>query len=144
MKNYLSWLEPGNKKGPLLSPSLCANKIFPRITPGQPLFFILIDNMRFDQWKIISSELAGLYRILEDEIYYSILPTTTQFSRNSIFAGLMPLQIADMMPQYWINEDEEEGKIEFEEELFRKQLSRNGLNYNGRIIRSSRVMRGKR
>jgi len=129
MKNYLSWLEPGNKKGPLLSPSLCANKIFPRITPGQPLFFILIDNMRFDQWKIISSELAGLYRILEEDIYYSILPTSTQFSRNSIFAGLMPLQIADMMPQYWINEDEEEGKNEFEEELFRKQLSRKGLNY---------------
>ena len=62
-------------------------------------------------------ELSGLYRIIEEEIYFSILPTATQFSRNSIFAGLMPSAIAEKMPEFWINDDEEEGKNNFEEEL---------------------------
>jgi CheY-like chemotaxis protein len=129
MKNYLSWFDTRKINTPLLSPSLFSKKIFPHVTVSQPLFFILIDNMRFDQWKVISSELTGIYRILDEDIYYSILPTTTQFSRNSIFAGLMPSQIADMMPQYWINDDEEAGKNEFESELFKSQLARKGLKY---------------
>jgi hypothetical protein len=128
MNSYLSWLNPANPGSPVLSPSLLTKKIFPLISKNRPLFFILIDNMRFDQWKTISAELAGLYRIIEEDIYFSILPTATQFSRNSIFAGMMPLQIADSMPQLWINDDEEEGKNNFEEELFRKLLERSRLN----------------
>jgi hypothetical protein len=85
--------------------------------------------MRFDQWKTIYSELTGLYRIIEEDIYFSILPTATQYSRNSIFAGLMPSQIAESMPQFWIEDDDEAGKNNFEEELFRSQLARKGLKY---------------
>lgn len=144
MKNYLSWLTPGQKGSPLLSPSLLTSKIFPHVTKGQPLFFILIDNMRFDQWKVISSELAGLYRILEEDIFYSILPTSTQFSRNAIFSGLMPLQIANMMPEYWISDDEEEGKNTFEEELFKSQLERKKLNYKWSYHKISSGQEGKR
>ena len=128
-RNYLTWLNQSNEKAPLLSPSLFQKKIFPQVSNNRPLFFILIDNMRYDQWKTISAELAGLYRIVEDDIYFSILPTATQFSRNAIFSGLMPSQIAGMMPQYWINDDEEEGKNNFEEELFSKLLSRKNLKY---------------
>ncbi|PKN32596.1 MAG: hypothetical protein CVU63_18590, partial [Deltaproteobacteria bacterium HGW-Deltaproteobacteria-20] len=51
-----------------------------------------------------------LYRIIEEDMYFSILPTTTQFSRNSIFAGMMPSAIAQSMPDLWVNDDEEEGK----------------------------------
>jgi DNA-binding response OmpR family regulator len=129
MKNYLSWTDQKSDDCPLLSPHLFSEKIFPHVSTNRPLFFILIDNMRFDQWKTIYSELTGLYRIIEEDIYFSILPTATQYSRNSIFAGLMPSQIAESMPQFWIEDDDEAGKNNFEEELFRSQLARKGLKY---------------
>ncbi|NLK54875.1 MAG: PglZ domain-containing protein, partial [Bacteroidales bacterium] len=112
---------------PVLSPSLFSKKIFPHLNQGRPVFFILIDNLRFDQWKMIASELAGIYRVIEEDIYFSILPTATQYSRNSIFSGLMPSAIAAILPELWVEDDEEEGKNNFEEELFRYQLTRKGL-----------------
>ncbi|MDQ1296418.1 MAG: hypothetical protein QG611_396 [Bacteroidota bacterium] len=144
MKNYLSWFETGNENNPLISPSLFPKKVFPRVRTDRPLFFILIDNMRFDQWKIISAELAGLFRIVEEDIYFSILPTTTQFSRNAIFAGMMPSQIAESMPQFWINDDDDEGKNNFEEELFRNQLAQRGLKYKWSYNKISNEPEGKK
>lgn len=127
-KNYLSWLEPGNASAPLMSHNLMQKKILPATGNNRPLFFILIDNMRLDQWKVISSELSGLYRVIEDDIYFSILPTSTQFSRNSIFAGLLPSQIAAHLPDFWIDDNEEEGKNNFEEQLFATQIKKRGMN----------------
>jgi len=144
INNYISWLNPENKNRPLLSPGLFAKKIFPQVHDHKPLFFILIDNMRYDQWKTISAELAGLYRIIEEEIYFSILPTATQFSRNSIFAGMMPSRIAETMPQFWIDDDEDEGKNNFEEDLFRSQLTRNGLKYKWSYNKISNSNEGKK
>lgn len=144
MKNYLTWLEPGNNDLPLTSPFLFSKKIFPHIDKNRPLFFILIDNMRFDQWKVISGELTGLFRIIEEDIYFSILPTATQYSRNAIFAGMMPSQIAASMPHFWINDDEEEGKNTFEEELFANQLSRKGLKIKWSYNKISSGSAGKK
>jgi DNA-binding response OmpR family regulator len=129
MKNYLSWFDQSSAGNPLLSASLFVKKIFPGVSSSRPLFFILIDNMRFDQWKTISAELGGLYRIIEENIYFSILPTATQYSRNAIFAGLMPSQIAGSMPRYWIDDDDAEGKNNFEAELFSSLMARKGLKY---------------
>ena len=143
-KNYLSWFDQRDTDGLVLSPSLLSKKVFPQIINNRPLFFILIDNMRFDQWKIISAELGGLFRIVEEEIYFSILPTATQYSRNAIFAGLMPSQIADAMPQFWINDDEEEGKNNFEEELFRNLLMRKGLKHKWSYNKISSGTEGKK
>jgi CheY-like chemotaxis protein len=126
--HYLEWLNNEKVESPILSPDLLSKKVFPHIEKNKPLFFILIDNMRFDQWRTISAELTGLYRILEDELYYSILPTSTQFSRNSIFAGLMPSTISETMPQFWIPDDDEEGKNNFEEEFLKRQIVSKGLN----------------
>ncbi len=127
--NYLSWLNPANSNKPLMSPGLLQKKVIPRITPGRSVFFILIDNMRYDQWKMISGELSGIYRVVEEEMYFSILPTATQFSRNAIFSGLMPSAITEMMPDLWIDEGDEEGKNNFEEELFSRLLARTGRKY---------------
>jgi hypothetical protein len=127
--HYLSWLDPDALEKPVLSPSLFSKKIFPNVQQGRPVFFILIDNLRFDQWKMIASELAGIYRVIEEDIYFSILPTATQYSRNAIFSGLMPSAIAAILPEYWIEDDEEEGKNNFKEELFKYQLARKGLKY---------------
>lgn len=142
--NYLNWLKPESTNKPLLSPALFSQKIFPRIDTNRPLFFILIDNMRYDQWKTISAELSGFYRIIEEDLYYSILPTSTQFSRNSIFSGLMPSAIAEFMPDLWINDDEEEGKNNSEEELFRDQLRRKGLKYKWSYTKISTSLEGKK
>jgi CheY-like chemotaxis protein len=128
MNHYLNWLNAGKSDAPLISPDLLSKKVFPHIEKNKPVFFILIDNMRYDQWKTISAELTGLYRILDEDLYYSILPTATQFSRNSIFAGLMPLSISETMPDLWIPDDEEEGKNNYEEELLKRFISRKGIN----------------
>jgi CheY-like chemotaxis protein len=144
MKNYLSWLDPSNNDAPVLSHSLFSKKIFPHVSAKRPLFFILIDNLRFDHWKAVSAELSGLYRIIEEDIYCSILPTATQFSRNAIFAGLMPARIAELLPNLWINEEEEEGKNLFEEELFKKHLERKGLKYKWSYYKVSSGTEGKK
>jgi DNA-binding response OmpR family regulator len=128
INNYLVWLINDEIDKPLLSPNLLSKKVFPLLEKNRPVFFILIDNMRFDQWKTIAAELTGLYRTIEDDLYYSILPTTTQFSRNSIFAGLMPLSISETMPQFWINDDDDEGKNNFEEEFIRRHIANKGLS----------------
>lgn len=144
MNNYLNWLKPENTNKPILSPALFTKKIFPHMQEHKPLFFILIDNMRYDQWKTISAELSGLYRVVEEDVYFSILPTSTQFSRNSIFAGLMPNKIAETMPEFWVNDDEEEGKNNFEEKLFNSQLIHKGLKYKWSYNKISSSLEGKK
>jgi CheY-like chemotaxis protein len=144
ISNYLDWLKPGFTDKPILSSSLFQKKIFPQIIKHQPVFLILIDNMRFDQWKTISAELTDLYRIVEEDIYFSILPTATQFCRNSIFAGLMPSTISETMPEFWINDDEDEGKNNFEKELFEQQLMRKGLKYKWSYSKISSGSEGKK
>lgn len=141
---YLEWLKPGNANVPVMSPSLLSRKVFPFVGDNKPLFFILIDNMRYDQWKTIYNELSGLFRLIDEDLYYSILPTSTQFSRNSIFAGLMPLEIARTMPGYWINDDEEEGKNNFEEELFQSHLTRKNLSYKWSYSKISSSLEGRK
>jgi CheY-like chemotaxis protein len=143
-KNYLSWLSQQNPDDPVISPSLFRRKINPLIANNRPLFMILIDNLRYDHWKTIAAELSGIFRIVDDDIYFSILPTVTQYSRNAIFAGLMPSQIEEIMPQFWINDDEEEGKNNFEEELFRNQLARKGLKYKWSYSKVSSSIESKK
>ncbi len=142
--NYVSWLDPDAPDKPVLSPNLFSKKIFPNVQPGRPLFFILIDNLRYDQWKTIAAELSGLFRIIDEDIFFSILPTATQFSRNSIFSGLMPSAIAAILPDLWVDDDEEEGKNLFEEELFKYQLTRKGYKYKWSYNKISSNLEGRR
>ncbi|HEX2921150.1 MAG TPA: bifunctional response regulator/alkaline phosphatase family protein [Bacteroidales bacterium] len=144
MSNYLEWLKPENTTRPVLSPALFSKKIFPAINPNRTVFFILIDNMRYDQWKTISASLTGTFRIVEEDFYLSILPTATQFSRNAIFSGLMPNRIAENMPDLWINDDEEEGKNNFEEQLFTNQLKYKALRYKWSYNKISSEAEGRR
>jgi hypothetical protein len=142
--NYLRWIDPKITDKPLLSDALLQKKVFPKIEHGRPLFFILIDNMRYDQWKTIAGELSGLYRMVEEDLYYSILPTSTQFSRNAIFSGLMPLTISETMPELWIGEEEEESKNNFEEELLRRNIARTGMNIKWSYTKINNSQDGKR
>ncbi|MFD2918126.1 response regulator [Terrimonas rubra] len=125
-KNYAGWI--GNKTGhaPVMSHSLLQFKVLPHLEPGKPLFFVLIDNLRFDQWRAIQPIFAESFRILEEDTFYSILPTATQYARNAIFAGMLPMEIEKKFPQYWKNDDDEGGKNLHEEDLLRAHLKRLG------------------
>ena len=122
-RNYLSWIN--NKDGaPLMSPDLMATKILPHLNDKQPVVFLLLDNLRWDQWKILEPIISELYEVEEEDYFYSILPTSTQYSRNAIFAGMMPSEIAKNYPDMWLEDFEEGGKNLHEAELLGKQLQR--------------------
>lgn len=121
--NYLSWVAPGQTDRPLMSPDIFKNKVFPAINGGDKVFVIVIDNFRYDQWKLLAQEIGDMFDI-EEDMYMSILPTATQYARNAIFSGLMPKQIEKMFPALWIDEDEDESKNINEEPLLKKQIER--------------------
>lgn len=132
-KNYTNWLNPKAVDAPVMSHNLFKYKVLPQVEKGTPTFFVLIDNLRYDQWKAIQPIFAESFRILEEETVYSILPTATQYSRNAIFAGMLPVDIEKSYPVQWKNDDEEGGKNLFEEEFFKGQLrrlKRDDIRYN--------------
>ena len=106
-----------------MSNDVFKRKVFPLLDAGEKVFFVLIDNFRLDQWRIIKPLLAEYYNI-EEDLYCSILPTATQYARNAIFSGLMPVQIEKMFPELWVDEDSEEGKNVNESPLIQTQLDR--------------------
>lgn len=120
-RNYEEWVTTDNH--PVMSPQVFKSAIFPRLDEGEKLFFIVIDNFRLDLWLSIKPMLAEFFTF-EESLYTSILPTATQYARNSIFSGLMPADIAAMFPHLWVDEDEEEGKNLNESELVTTQFER--------------------
>ena len=120
-KEYEKWVTSDNH--PLMSHELFKKKVFPLLDDGRKVCFLLIDNFRLDQWKVLQPLLNDIFDS-QEELYTTILPTSTQYARNAIFAGLMPLQIATMYPKLWVEEDEDEGLNVHEEELVRTQLER--------------------
>lgn len=122
-KNYLDWIK-NQDKAPLLSHNLFKKKVFPAVSEQNPTFFILIDNLRYDQWKIINPIITEYFRLEEEDIYFSILPTATQYARNAIFAGLMPSEMEKRFPDMWQNDEDEGGKNLFEEKFLEDQIKR--------------------
>ncbi|MCR5712994.1 MAG: PglZ domain-containing protein [Prevotella sp.] len=118
-KNYMSWL---GQREMMMSPDVFKLKVFPTLSTGKKVFFIVLDNFRYDQWKTIETELSDFE--IDEQLYCSILPTATQYARNAIFSGLMPDQIARMFPDLWVDEDEEEGKNLNEAPLIQTQIDR--------------------
>ena len=121
-KNYANWIKDGGKSGPLLSHQVFEQKIAPHLMQGKPTILVVIDNLRLDHWKAFQPIITESFRILEDELYYSILPTATQYCRNAIFAGMLPIDIAQNFPLEWKNDDEEGGKNMYEETFLANQL----------------------
>ena len=121
-RHYTEWIQnPLNR--PLMSPDLFKKRVFPLLDDGKKVFFILIDNFRLDQWRVVK-DLLTEYFTYDESLYYSILPTATQYARNAIFSGLMPLQIEKMFPDLWVDEESEEGKNLNEAPLIQTQLER--------------------
>ena len=122
-KRYLDWMASPREQRPLMSNDLFRDRIFPLLDNGEKVFFIIIDNFRYDQWRVLAEEIGGDF-VIEEELYTSILPTATQYARNAIFSGLMPKQIKEMFPDLWVDEEDEEGKNLNEEELIATQIAR--------------------
>lgn len=142
-KNYEYWLS-GRGEAPVMSHTLFKSKIAPHIKEGQKTCLILIDNLRFDQWKVIQPLIEELFRIDEESIFTSILPTATQYARNALFAGLLPSEIEKRFPKLWLNDEEEGGKNLHEEEFLNDNMKRLGLKSKTAYIKVTNNTFGKK
>ena len=122
--NYKNWIS--SQDPPLLSHNLFRERVLPLMKDDTPTYLIVIDNLRYDQWKVIEPIILNDFVLVNDEIYYSILPTATQYSRNAIFSGLLPSEMQKRFPEKWRNDEDEGGKNMFEEDFLIDQLERLG------------------
>jgi hypothetical protein len=125
-RNYIDWLNGKDKNPPTLSHTLLKNKLSPELEKEGTVFFLLIDNLRWDQWKILQPVLTQYFKVEKEEMFCAILPTATQYARNALFAGLLPSEIEKRFPALWKNDDDEGGKNMHEEEFLAANLKRMG------------------
>lgn len=128
MKNYQNWLTGKASEKPLFSHTILKERLFPDLDQQKTSFLFVIDNLRYDQWKTIQPYINEYYRLESEDVFYSILPTATQYARNALFAGLTPLDISKKYPNMWISENDEGGKNQFEHPLLLENLKRHGKN----------------
>jgi len=122
--NYQDWIK--GEDAPLMSHNIIRKKVVPHMSETKPTYMIVIDNLRYDQWKIIEPSILKDFEVLKDEMYTSILPTATQYARNAIFCGMLPSEIQKRFPDMWKNDEDEGGKNMFEEEFLLDNLQRLG------------------
>ncbi|WP_044397724.1 bifunctional response regulator/alkaline phosphatase family protein [Lacinutrix sp. Hel_I_90] len=127
-KNYPTWFD-AHTDAPTLSHVLFKDKIVPELSKEQPTLLVVIDNLRYDQWKAFEPTVANHYKKVSEEAFYSILPTATQYARNAIFSGLMPSDMEKLHPEYWKNDTDEGGKNMHEHDFLNAQMKRLGLTH---------------
>ncbi len=142
-KNYPEWFEKG-ADAPIMSHTLFKTKIVPELSKEQPTLLVVVDNMRYDQWKSFEPTINNYYKKTEESAFYSILPTATQYARNAIFSGLMPSEMEKLFPQYWLNDTEEGGKNLHEAEFLESQLKRLGVDIKYEYHKITSLKAGKR
>jgi len=125
-RSYPGWFE--DYQAPVMSHTLFKEKIAGTLNTNQPTLLVVIDNLRYDQWKALEPSINTYYKVQEDSLYFSILPTATQYARNAIFSGLMPSEMEKLFPQYWRNDNDEGGKNLYEAQFLEAQLKRLGLS----------------
>ena len=143
-RNYEDWFLPKADK-PVQSHTLFRELVVPELVKkDKPVLFVVIDNLRYDQWKTFESVVAEYYKLEKEVPYYSILPTATQYARNAIFSGLLPLEMEKQFPQYWKNDPEEGGKNLYEAEFLTAQLKRLGLKIKEDYFKITNLASGKK
>jgi CheY-like chemotaxis protein len=124
--NYLKWLGKPMGERPLLSTDIFKHKVFPLLASGKKVFVLIIDNMRYDQWRVLSRVTNQYFHTEEELLYFSILPTATMYARNAMFSGLMPSEIEKLYPDMWDDDDNEGNKNQYEWQLLQKLMQRMG------------------
>ncbi|MGA8853710.1 MAG: bifunctional response regulator/alkaline phosphatase family protein, partial [Christiangramia sp.] len=142
-RNYESWFEKGAEP-PVMSHTLFKKKVLPELKKDQPTLMIVVDNLRYDQWKTLEPIINTYYKKEKEESYYSILPTATQYARNAIFSGLMPSEMEKLFPKYWKNDTDEGGKNLHEAEFLSEQLKRLGSDLKFEYHKISSLKAGKK
>ena len=142
-ENFINFLKKPDAKTPVMSHTLVNKKLIPLLKDEVPTFLIMIDNFRFDQWKVVQNHLNELFNLVQEETYMTILPTTTHYARNSFFAGMLPLEIEKLYPNLWVNEEDEEGKNIHEEDLLGRQLQRAGYKEKFSYTKVTHLNAGK-
>ncbi len=122
--HYQDWFRQ-HSRAPLLSHNVFDEYVIPHLNKGEKLFFILIDNFRLDQWAYIK-DLVSEHFVAKENLYFSILPTATQYARNAMLAGKTPLQISKQHPHLWVKDGDDEGKNMEEESLIAANMTDNG------------------
>ncbi|PJJ07884.1 response regulator receiver domain-containing protein [Flavobacterium sp. 1] len=143
-RNYEDWFVPKADK-PIQSHTLFKELVVPEILKkDKPILFVVIDNLRYDQWKVFESVVGNYYKLEKEVPYFSILPTATQYARNAIFSGLTPLEMEKQFPQYWKNDPEEGGKNLFEAEFLTAQIKRLRLDLKEDYFKITNLAGGKK
>lgn len=143
-RNYEDWFSPKAHK-PILSHNVFRELVVPEIVKkDKPILFVVIDNLRYDQWKVFENVVAKHYKLEKETPYYAILPTATQYARNAIFSGLTPLEMEKKFPQYWKNDPDEGGKNLYEAEFLSAQLKRLGLKITEDYFKITNLAAGKK
>jgi CheY-like chemotaxis protein len=152
-RNYESWFALPDGQGankskvdkPLQSHQLFRELVVPELTKkDKPILFVVIDNLRYDQWKVMENVVANHYKLEKEVPYYAILPTATQYARNAIFSGLTPLEMEKQFPKYWKNDIEDGGKNLYEAEFLEAHLKRLGLNIKQEYFKITNLANGKK
>jgi DNA-binding response OmpR family regulator len=142
--NYTKWLKAETDTTPVMSHQLMKKMVLPAVDAStEPVFMVLIDNLRYDQWRIIQPVIAEYFHLESDDLYMSILPTATQYSRNAIFAGLLPSDIEQRFPNLWRNDEEEGGKNLSEAAYLEDLLKRLRKEYKHSYIKITNHADGK-
>ncbi|HET8854838.1 MAG TPA: response regulator, partial [Salinimicrobium sp.] len=142
-KNYPDWFEK-NADAPVMSHNLFREKILPELSGDQPTLLVVIDNMRYDQWKAFEPEINNHFKKENESAYFSILPTATQYARNAIFSGLMPSEMEKTHPDLWLNDTDEGGKNMHEDEFLKAQLKRIGSKIKHEYHKITSLKSGKK
>ena len=143
-RNYEDWFEPKADK-PIQSHTLFRELVVPELVKKEkPVLFVVIDNLRYDQWKVIENVVSNHYKLEKEVPYYAILPTATQYARNAIFSGMMPIEMEKQFPQYWRNDIEEGGKNLYEADFLSAHLKRLGLNIKHEYFKITNLTNGKK
>ena len=142
-KNYRNWFQE-NEEHPVMSHTVFRELVVPELEKKKPTLFVVIDNLRYDQWKAFESTVNLYYKKTKETPYYSILPTATQYARNAIFSGLMPVDMEKLYPKLWKNDIDEGGKNLHEEDFLNEQIRRLGLSLKWEYHKISSLKSGKK
>lgn len=143
-KHYINWLNGKDKNPPTMSHTLIKNKFAKELEQNDKVFLIVIDNLRYDQWKIIQPIIEDYYKTEQEELFFSILPTATQYARNALFSGLLPSEMEKLYPNWWLNDEDEGGKNMHEEDFMKAQMTRLGKDVKMSYTKITNLNAGKK
>ena len=125
--HYAAWVDDEDDSPPL-SVDVVNEFVAPLLEGGRQVFFVIVDCLRLDHWMVMEPLLAPYFNVRRN-YHYSVLPTATPYSRNAIFSGLFPAEIADKYGDMWQKAQEDERSLNRHEHRFMSdQLADMGIN----------------